>query len=62
MNPSLVHLLRVAGAGVIAVALGILAGPDVVNVLGKTDATYLALVLTPILSGLEHALTAQLKS
>jgi hypothetical protein len=61
-STALNHLLRVAAAGVVALVIALVASPDVTNIVGSTDAGYLALVLTPILSALEKALTASLKN
>lgn len=46
---------KVVAAGVVAAAIGFVAGPDFANVVGTQNAVLLAAVLTPVLSALEKA-------
>lgn len=53
---ALIRFAKVLAAGAVASTLAFIAGPDLVNVVGTTNAVLLAAVLTPILSALEKAL------
>lgn len=59
LNLALRRFVKVVGAAVVAALIGWLASPDVADLVGAEQAKIIALVLIPILSGLEKGYLKQ---